>query len=334
MEADQEFPEWDPIDEAELEAIEASYSLSKSESQSEFSSSKRLKASPETDLTPRDGRRRLPNWATRSLQSSEAGESSSYAVVNRRQYSGRECSDVPITASSRSSGHYWNLVPPPSCRGNPKARFPAIKFGGRIVYSKTSAEVEKATEEILGIIETKREEFDRISLGFDMEWKPVFTRGAAQRKTAVIQICMGTDVCHVMHIHHSGIPPVLQSLLEDNRSIKVGVCIGGDAAKLLRDYNVSTKDLEDLGHLANVKLGGIPRTWSLAALLETITSMQLDKPNRVRLGNWEADKLSSDQLMYAATDAYVSWRLYEVLRRFPDANNTKAGETEKGDLPL
>ncbi|KAG9447663.1 hypothetical protein H6P81_013791 [Aristolochia fimbriata] len=321
MKLDEVFSEWDPIDEAELEAIEASYHLCKSEPAT--SSLKRSKASPETDLTPPDGRRRLPNWGMRTPQSSSSGESS-YSIVNRRACSEVRCSDFSTaTPSSSWNSRYWNIAPPSCCRGDLRPRFPAIKFEGRIVYSRTLAEVVKATEEILGIIESKREESSRISLGFDMEWKPVFTRGAAQRKTAVIQICMGIDVCHVLHIHHSGVPPVLQSLLEDDRSVKVGVCIGGDAAKLLRDYNVSTKDLEDLSQLANRKLGKIPRSWSLASLLEALTSMQLDKPNKVRLGNWEADELSSEQLLYAATDAYVSWHLYEVLMRIPDANNSE-----------
>jgi ribonuclease D len=30
------------------------------------------------------------------------------------------------------------------------------------------------------------------------------------------------------------------------------------------------------------------------------------------MGNWEADVLTKQQLQYAATDAYISWYLYEV----------------------
>lgn len=39
-----------------------------------------------------------------------------------------------------------------------------------------------------------------------------------------MQICASTDHCYVMHIIHSGIPPILQSLLEDSTSIKVAYC--------------------------------------------------------------------------------------------------------------
>lgn len=41
--------------------------------------------------------------------------------------------------------------------------------------------------------------------------------------------------------------------------------------------------------------------------------MQLLKPKKIRLGNWEADPLSKAQLQYAATDAFASWFLYEVM---------------------
>lgn len=40
--------------------------------------------------------------------------------------------------------------------------------------------------------------------------------------------------------------------------------------------------------------------------------MQLLKPKKIRLGNWEAVVLSEEKLHYAATDAFASWRLYHV----------------------
>lgn len=43
-----------------------------------------------------------------------------------------------------------------------------------------------------------------------------------------------------------------------------------------------------------------------------VETLQLQKPNRIRLGNWEVDVLSKEQLQYAATDAFASWQLYQV----------------------
>lgn len=203
-----------------------------------------------------------------------------------------------------------------------------MNFGGHIVYSRTVTEVEKATAELLKIVETKKKEMGQAILGFDIEWRPTFRKGVSQGKAAVMQICGGNSHCYVMHIIHSGIPQNLQSLLEDPTSIKVGVGIANDAVKVFKDHSVSVKDLEDLSYLANQKLGGDAKKWGLGSLTEMLISKQLLKPNKIRLGNWEADVLSKAQLEYAATDAFASWYLYEVLKSFPDTAENKIEELE------
>ncbi|XP_006854444.2 Werner Syndrome-like exonuclease isoform X1 [Amborella trichopoda] len=213
---------------------------------------------------------------------------------------------------------------------SPQVRYPVMNFGGCIVYSRTLAEVESATVQLLKIIEAKRQSTDCISMGFDIEWRPIFKRGEVPRKAAVMQICVDSAYCFVMHIFHSGIPPLLQSLLEDDTLVKVGVCIANDAKKILYDYNVHIRVLEDLSGLANRKLGEYAKKWSLSSLAEMLTSKQLEKPNNIRMGNWEADELSTTQVKYAATDAYASWYLYQVLQSFPDATET-LHETKKSD---
>lgn len=57
--------------------------------------------------------------------------------------------------------------------------------------------------------------------------------------------------------------------------IKVGLCIANDAWKISKDYDVCVQPLEDLSPIANLKLGGIPKKWSLASLTETITCKQV-----------------------------------------------------------
>ncbi|XP_048235642.1 Werner Syndrome-like exonuclease isoform X2 [Ricinus communis] len=154
------------------------------------------------------------------------------------------------------------------CQDNVKVRYPALKFGGRIFYSRTREDVEKAARELLRSIECQRKE--TVALGFDIEWKPTFKRGVLPGKTAVMQLCTGTDYCHVMHIIHSGIPKSLQSLLEDSALLKVGVGVGNDSVKVFTDYNVSVKAVEDLSYLARKKIGGKPKSWSLQSLTEML----------------------------------------------------------------
>lgn len=154
-----------------------------------------------------------------------------------------------------------------------------MNFGGRILYSRTFAEVEKAAAELLKFVETNKRETGQAILGLDIEWRPTFRKGVPPGKAAVMQICGDPSHCYVMHIIHSGIPQNLRSLLEDPTSIKVGVGIGNDSVKVFKDHNVSIKDLADLSNLANRKLGD-PKNWSLDSLTERLTSKQLEKKQK------------------------------------------------------
>ncbi|XP_010435216.1 PREDICTED: Werner Syndrome-like exonuclease [Camelina sativa] len=204
------------------------------------------------------------------------------------------------------------------CRGR---NFPAMRFGGRILYSKTASEVDRRAMQLLKVLDTKRDESGKAIVGLDIEWRPSFRKGLLPGKVATVQICVDNNYCDVMHIVHSGIPQSLQHLIEDSTLVKVGIGIDGDSVKLFHDYGVSIKDVEDLSDLANRKIGGDSKKWALASLTETLVCKELLKPNRIRLGNWEIYPLSKQQLQYAATDAYASWHLYQVLKDLPDAVN-------------
>lgn len=52
-----------------------------------------------------------------------------------------------------------------------------MKFGGRILYSQTSIEVEKAAKELLKNLELEKRESGQVVLGLDIEWRPTFKKG-------------------------------------------------------------------------------------------------------------------------------------------------------------
>ncbi|KAL6650359.1 hypothetical protein ACP70R_009284 [Stipagrostis hirtigluma subsp. patula] len=234
------------------------------------------------------------------------------------------CSQSPVSGGSTPS---W-VLSPHTPRGSVRARYQQISFNGRIVYCRTASEVEKAAMDIVGRIESMKAS-GQVSLGFDLEWRPFPRRGEPPCKVAVMQLCMEKTLCYVLHIAHSGVPPILKSLLEDSSSVKVGICIDNDARKMLNDYDVCVQPLMDLSNLANAKLVGPAKRWSLASLTEMVTCKELPKPSNIRMGNWEACILSKQQLQYAATDAYISWYLYEVLQSLPDNNSEAEIESVK-----
>eukprot|EP00268_Persea_americana_P065897 TRINITY_DN8873_c0_g1_i7.p1 TRINITY_DN8873_c0_g1~~TRINITY_DN8873_c0_g1_i7.p1 ORF type:complete len:279 (+),score=53.78 TRINITY_DN8873_c0_g1_i7:124-960(+) len=256
--------DWEPTDQESIDAIEAAFSLAESVS------AKRRR--PNHHPVRRSSGRRLPNWGNSPPPRAPAAGSPSSPIAKRINES-TLFSDAAAARSSCPRNGNSSFVPSP-CQFNMKARYPLMNFGGRIVYSRTFSEVEKAAKELWEMVQVKKQSMEQISLGLDIEWRPTFRRGEAPKKAAVMQICASTDHCYVMHIFHSGIPPILQSLLEDSTSIK------------------------------------------------------LAKPGKIRMGNWETNVLSKEQLRYAATDAFASWYLYQVLRSFPDAAETQ-GVDEK-----
>ncbi|KAG0524955.1 hypothetical protein BDA96_06G013700 [Sorghum bicolor] len=251
--------------------------------------------------------RRLPDWTSPSPSPS-----------SRPRYS-----QSPVSGGSTP---LWALTPH-TPQGNVRARRQQISFNGKIVYCRTPSEAEKAATDILLKIERMKAP-RQVSLGFDLEWRPFPRRGEPPCKVAVMQLCMEKTLCYVLHIAHSGVPPILKTLLEDSSSIKVGICIDNDARKMLNDYDVCVQPLMDLSTLANVKLATPPKRWSLASLTEMITCKELPKPSNIRMGNWEVDVLTKQQLQYAATDAYISWYLYEALQTLPDYTTEAEAESE------
>ncbi|KAK4585661.1 hypothetical protein RGQ29_023067 [Quercus rubra] len=219
--------------------------------------------------------------------------------------------------------------PNPNPLSRCEMRLSVMKFGGRILYSKTAIDVEQAANHLLHTIANSKSKKTQFVLGFDIEWRPTFTKGFSPGKAAVMQICGDTSHCHVMHIFHSGIPKSLQLLLEDPTLLKVGAGIANDAVKVFKDYNVSIKAVEDLSYLANQKLGGGPHQWGLGSLTKKLISKELRKPNKIKLGNWETNFLSKEQLDYAATDAFASWYLYQVLEGLPNPEVAVCQGSEK-----
>lgn len=70
--------------------------------------------------------------------------------------------------------------------------------------------------------------------------------------------------------------------------------------------------MEDIGVLAN-KILGCKEHWSLEGLVKHLFNHKINKDPILRKGDWSKYPLSEEQKCYAATDAYVSYKVYEKL---------------------
>lgn len=143
-------------------------------------------------------------------------------------------------------------------------------------------------------------------LGFDTETKPSFKKG---RKNKVSLIQLADDkIAYLFRVNKIGIPAELAAILSDPAVIKCGVAIHDDIKLLsgIRKFNPSGFiDLQPF-----VKKYGIDSS-GLKKLAAIVLGFRISK--RQQVTDWEAVILSEAQMIYAATDAWVCYQIYNKL---------------------
>ncbi|XP_025031851.1 Werner syndrome ATP-dependent helicase-like, partial [Python bivittatus] len=183
---------------------------------------------------------------------------------------------------------------------------PFLEYNGSIIYSYNANDCSLLSEDILITLPVGA------VLGFDIEWPAIYAKGK-EGKVALIQLCESETKCYLFHISSmSSFPVGLKRLLEDNTIKKAGVGIEGDKWKLMRDFEIKLENLVDLADLANEKLK-CKEIWSLNGLVKHLFHKQLVKDRLVRCSNWECFPLTEEQKLYAATDAYAGFLIYQNL---------------------
>ena len=154
-------------------------------------------------------------------------------------------------------------------------------------------------------------------LGFDTETRPVFEPHHPHHGVALLQLS-GPDKAFLFRVCKMGLRRRLRYILSDPDIVKVGAASGDDVRCLQRLAPFEGKGFVDLQ-----KIGwewGI-RDKSVKKMAGLILGIRISKTQQ--LSNWEAEKLSPAQQLYAATDAWVCREMYLKLR-----------DTEKKPLKL
>ncbi|KAF8898405.1 ribonuclease H-like domain-containing protein [Infundibulicybe gibba] len=153
-------------------------------------------------------------------------------------------------------------------------------------------------------------------LGFDLEWKPIWTKNTRENPVSLVQLASQSKIFLIQISAMSEFPAKLQQVLERADIVKAGVGIQGDALKLYHDHGVSTCNCVDLALLArsadNARWKGkYTQPIGLARLVDTYIDLQLTK-GKITRSNWEA-MLSPAQQQYAANDAHSGLMLHAIL---------------------
>ncbi|CAK7273027.1 hypothetical protein SEPCBS119000_005435 [Sporothrix epigloea] len=170
-------------------------------------------------------------------------------------------------------------------------------------------------------------------LGFDLEWMPNATKfQGARQNVCLIQIASPSRI-GLFHLslyprgengdRNGGlIGPVLQSILEDASTLKVGVAIKGDATRVERYLGVKMRGVFELSHLHKLVVHSKAGTEhlinkklvSLAIQAREHLQLPMFKGQDVRSSDWSRT-LAMDQIIYSASDAYAAIQIFSVLER-------------------
>jgi ribonuclease D len=147
-------------------------------------------------------------------------------------------------------------------------------------------------------------------LGFDTETKPSFSRGESH-KVALLQLA-SEERAFLFRLQKVGLPDSIRQLLTDPDRLKVGVAIRDDLKALQKLKNFKPGgfiELQDMAVHAGI------RDFSLKKLCAIVLGVRISKAQQT--SNWEAEALSDQQLVYAATDAWMSLRIFDKMNQNP-----------------
>jgi ribonuclease D len=175
---------------------------------------------------------------------------------------------------------------------------PKKTFEGRIIIIDTF----NAFKKFIPVIKQEK------LWGFDTETRPSFKKGTFN-KPALIQFASDA-YAFLFRLNHIGLPAELADVIEDPEISKIGVALH--------------EDLKDLGMLRKIKPAGFTdlqkyagqfgiESKGLNKLTAIILKFRISKSQQVT--DWERRDLSPQQLSYAATDAWVCYRIYKELQR-------------------
>ena len=160
-------------------------------------------------------------------------------------------------------------------------------------------------------------------IGFDTETKPSFKKGISH-DISLLQLSTQNEA-FLFRLNVTGFNGSLTKLLNNPKVVKVGVGIRDDLRGLKQLNNFTPKGFIELQELAP-KYG--IEVLSLKNLAGLLLGFRISK--RQRLSNWEAQELSEGQILYAATDAWVSLEIYNKLKELKPVKKSisPANQTE------
>ena len=170
---------------------------------------------------------------------------------------------------------------------------PIRRYEGEVVLVEAPGQLEQAMADLRA---------ERVA-GFDTETRPAFTAGVSY-SPSLAQLATARAV-YLFPLQRRDFSRELAELMGSARLVKAGVSISDDLKQLRKIFPFEPAAVVDVGD--RVKKHGVKQSGvrNLAALF-----LGFRIPKGAKTTNWAAARLSQQQVVYAATDAWACRELY------------------------
>lgn len=172
-------------------------------------------------------------------------------------------------------------------------QYPIHSFNGQIHIIDNIRDAHKIAEFLL----------QQKVLGFDTETRPTFSKN--HRNTVSLLQLSTENEAFIFQLKKMGLPEIVANILSSESIIKTGVAVRDDIKALQKLHTFVPKNFAELQTIA--------KTLQLDAMgLKRLTPLALGFriSKKQQLSNWENECLTEAQKLYAATDAWVSLKIY------------------------
>ena len=173
-----------------------------------------------------------------------------------------------------------------------------IQFDGDVEVLSSNDNVQAAVNYLMN--------YDLI--GFDTETKPTFVKGPLNPPSILQLACI--DKVYIFQLDNESLYKKLFPILSNENITKCGVSVDRDLIELMY--------LSPFDPLSFVDLGNIARDYDvphhgLRGLVAMFLKHRISKG--AQISDWSKTVLSQSQITYAATDAWISLKLFEAFEQ-------------------
>tara|TARA_B000000477_G_scaffold22003_1_gene18855 strand:- start:88 stop:672 length:585 start_codon:yes stop_codon:yes gene_type:complete len=175
---------------------------------------------------------------------------------------------------------------------------PQIQFNGDVEVLSSNDNVQAAVNYLMN--------YDLI--GFDTETKPTFVKGPLNPPSIMQLACI--DKVYIFQLDNESLYKKLFPILSNENITKCGVSVDRDLIELMYLSPFDPLSFVDLGNIA--RDNDVPHH-GLRGLVAMFLKHRISKG--AQISDWSKTVLSQSQITYAATDAWISLKLFEAFEQ-------------------